>query len=55
MYLLVNLLRPGPSSCKKIIYQAAVSQRMRNNGLDGASYFTYIVTNTTGWTLNLLI
>jgi hypothetical protein len=29
-YLRVNLLGPGPSSYKKIIYRAAVSQRLRN-------------------------
>jgi hypothetical protein len=34
-YLRVNLLGPGPSSYKKIIYRAAVSQRLRNTGLEG--------------------
>jgi hypothetical protein len=34
IYLRVNLLGPGPSSYKKIIYRAAVSQRLRNTGLD---------------------
>jgi hypothetical protein len=29
-YLRVNLLGPGPSSHRKIIYRAAVSQRLRN-------------------------
>jgi hypothetical protein len=29
-YLRVNLLGPGPSSYKKIIYRAAVSQRLGN-------------------------
>jgi hypothetical protein len=33
-YLRVNLLGPGPSSYKKIIYRAAVSQRLGNNALD---------------------
>jgi hypothetical protein len=33
-YLRVNLLGPGPSSYKKIIYRAAVSQRLGNTGLD---------------------
>jgi hypothetical protein len=34
-YLRVNLLGPGPSSYKKIIYRAAVSQRLGNIGLVG--------------------
>jgi hypothetical protein len=33
MYLRVNLLGPGPSSYKKIIYRAAVSQRLGNTAL----------------------
>jgi hypothetical protein len=33
-YLRVNLLGPGPSFYKKIIYRAAVSQRLRNTGLE---------------------
>jgi hypothetical protein len=33
-YLRVNLLGPGPSSYKKIIYRAAVSQRLGNTGLN---------------------
>jgi hypothetical protein len=33
MYLLVNLLGPGPSSYKKRIYRAAVSQRLGNTAL----------------------
>jgi hypothetical protein len=33
-YLRVNLLGPGPSSYKKIIYRAAVSQRLGNTGVD---------------------
>ena len=32
-YLRVNLLGPGPSSYKKRIYWAAVSQRLRNTAL----------------------
>jgi hypothetical protein len=32
-YLRVNLLGPGPSSYKKIIYRAAVSQSLGNTGL----------------------
>jgi hypothetical protein len=40
-YLRVNLLRPGPSSYKKIIYRAAVSQRLGNTELDGPGpYFS---------------
>jgi hypothetical protein len=34
-YLRVNLLGPGPSSYKKIIYRAAVSQRLGNTALEG--------------------
>jgi hypothetical protein len=34
-YLRVNLLGPGPSSYKKSIYRAAVSQRFGNTGVDG--------------------
>jgi hypothetical protein len=34
-YLRVNLLGPGPSSYKKRIYRAAVSQRLGNTVLDG--------------------
>jgi hypothetical protein len=33
MYLRVNLLGPGRSSYKKIIYRAAVSQRLGNTGV----------------------
>jgi len=33
-YLRVNWLGPGPRFMKKIIYRAAVSQRLRNTGLD---------------------
>jgi hypothetical protein len=33
-YLRVNLLGPGPSSYKKIIYRAAVLQRLGNTVLD---------------------
>jgi hypothetical protein len=36
--LRVNLLGPGPSSYKKIIYRAAVSQRLGNTGLDIATH-----------------
>jgi hypothetical protein len=32
-YLRVYLLGPGPSSYKKIIYRAAVSQKLGNTGL----------------------
>ena len=32
-YLRVNLLGPGPRLIKKIVYRAAVSQRLRNTGL----------------------
>ena len=31
----VNLLGPGPRLIKKIIYRAAVPQRLRNTVLDG--------------------
>jgi len=35
-YLRVNLLGPGPRLIKKKrIYRAAISQRLRNIGLDG--------------------
>jgi hypothetical protein len=33
-YLRVNLLGPVPSSYKKIIYRAAVSQRLGNTDVD---------------------
>jgi hypothetical protein len=33
-YLRVNLLGPGPSSYKKFIYRAAVSQRLGNTDLN---------------------
>ena len=33
-YLRVNLLGPGPRLMKKRIYRAAVSQRLRNTGLE---------------------
>jgi hypothetical protein len=33
-YLRVNLLGPGPSSYKKIIYRAAVSQMLGNTALE---------------------
>jgi hypothetical protein len=33
-YLRVNLLGPGPSSYKKRIYRAAVSQRLRNTAIE---------------------
>jgi len=32
-YLRVNLLGPGPRLVEKIIYRAAVSQRLRNTGV----------------------
>jgi hypothetical protein len=35
-FLRVNLLGPGLSSYKKIIYRAAVSQRLGNTGVDGS-------------------
>ena len=35
-YLQVNLLQPGPRLIKKIIYRAAVSQRLRNTALKHA-------------------
>jgi hypothetical protein len=38
-YLPVNLLGPGPSSYKKIIYRAAVSQRLRNTAIKDGSNF----------------
>jgi hypothetical protein len=41
-YLRVNLLGPGPSSYKKIIYRAAVSQRLGNTGLDNL-YSTFFL------------
>jgi hypothetical protein len=39
MYLRVNLFGPGPSSYKKIIYRAAVSQRLRYTGVHGQLIF----------------
>jgi hypothetical protein len=38
-YLRVNLLGPGPSSYKKIIYRAAVSQRLGNTALEHCGLF----------------
>jgi len=38
-YLRVNLLGPGPRLMKKRIYRAAVSQRLRNTGLEYKSVF----------------
>jgi hypothetical protein len=35
-YLRVNLLGPGPSSYKKIIYRAAVSQRLGNTAVENS-------------------
>ena len=37
-YLRVNLLGPGHRLMKKIIYRAAVSQRLRNTGLKELPY-----------------
>ena len=37
-YLRVNLLGPGPRLVKKRIYRAAVSQRLRNTGLEPAKF-----------------
>ena len=31
----------GPSSCEKRIYRAAVSQRLRNNGIQNATKITH--------------
>jgi hypothetical protein len=47
MHLRVNLLGRGPSFTQKkiIIYRAAVSQRLRNTGLDYTSAATW---NKTG-------
>jgi hypothetical protein len=42
-YLRVNLLGPGPSSYKKIIYRAAVSQRLGNTVLEAANN-VFIIT-----------
>jgi hypothetical protein len=39
-YLRVNVLGPGPSSYTKTIYRAAVSQRLRNTGLDCSTDWT---------------
>jgi hypothetical protein len=33
-YLRVNLFGPGPSFYKRVIYRAAVSQRLRNTGVE---------------------
>ena len=35
-YLAVNMLGPDPRLIKKIIYRAAVSQRLRNTGIQEA-------------------
>jgi hypothetical protein len=44
-FLRVNLLGPGPSSYKKIIYRAAVSQRLGNNGLDAVKRISAFTEN----------
>jgi hypothetical protein len=45
-YLRVDLLGPGPSSYKKIIYQAADSQRLGNTAIGQIvcyrEYFTFL-------------
>jgi hypothetical protein len=38
-YLRVNLLGPGPSSYKKRIYRAAVSQRLGNIALSNLTFY----------------
>ena len=45
-YLQVNLLGPGPRLMKKRIYRAAVSQRLRNSGLEGTIPETSYVSIT---------
>jgi hypothetical protein len=50
-YLRVNLLGPGPRLMRKIIYRAAVSERLRNTYLDyvvqvvQTPFFGYIMRN----------
>jgi hypothetical protein len=44
-YLRVNLLGPGPLSYKRIIYRAAVSQRLGNTGL------RRVIITTLNWKL----
>jgi hypothetical protein len=44
-YLRVNLLGPGPSSYKKIIYRAAVSQRLGNTDLEKLAAVTQAVAH----------
>jgi hypothetical protein len=39
-YLRVNLLGPGPSSYKKIVYRAAGSQRLGNTDLDASVFLS---------------
>ena len=48
----ITLVGTGPSSCKKIIYRAAVSQRLRNTGLELLPLLNCcIVALTSGYTL----
>ena len=42
-YLRVNFLGPGPRLMKKSIYRAAVSQRLRNTGIEQASFVVLIM------------
>jgi len=45
-YLRVNLLGPGPRLMEKRIYRAAVSQRLRNNGLHYCSRVYLLTLNS---------
>ena len=42
MYLRVNLLGPGPRFVKKSIYRSAVSQRLRNTGIEHYHYINLL-------------
>jgi hypothetical protein len=44
-YLRVNLLGTGPSSYKKIIYRATVSQSLRNTDIE-VSYYSLHLRST---------
>jgi len=46
-YLRVNLFGTGPSSYKKIIYRAAVLQKLRNTGIKDAKSYIFLFVNAS--------
>ena len=48
-----KLIGTGPSSYKKRIYRAAVSQRLRNTGLDDVNFIINVISYELSYSLIL--